>query len=75
MAYSGAGGKLIREKNLKSKISWHCPFEQSRRRREMKGQLEDNYNRLQLHEEDLVLSFKLFFSMHSSRRAPTTKHG
>ncbi len=24
--YSGAWGKLIHEKNLKSKISWHCPF-------------------------------------------------
>jgi len=26
MGYSGAGGKLIYEKNLKSKILWHCPF-------------------------------------------------
>jgi hypothetical protein len=26
MGYSGALGKLIHEKNLKSKISWHCPF-------------------------------------------------
>jgi hypothetical protein len=26
MEYSGAGGKLIREKNQKQKISWHCPF-------------------------------------------------
>ncbi len=26
MGYSGAGGKLIHEKNLKQKISWHCPF-------------------------------------------------
>ncbi len=25
MVYSGAWGKLIHEKNLKSKISWHCP--------------------------------------------------
>jgi hypothetical protein len=25
MGYSGAGGKLIHEKNQKSKISWHCP--------------------------------------------------
>ncbi len=24
--YSGAGGKLIDEKNQKQKISWHCPF-------------------------------------------------
>ncbi len=24
--YSGAWGKLINEKNQKSKISWHCPF-------------------------------------------------
>ncbi len=24
--YYGAGGKLIREKNQKQKISWHCPF-------------------------------------------------
>ncbi len=24
--YSGAGGKLIHEKNQKQKISWHCPF-------------------------------------------------
>ncbi len=26
MVYSGAGGKLIHEKNPKSKILWHCPF-------------------------------------------------
>jgi hypothetical protein len=26
MGYSGAGGKLTQEKNLKSKISWRCPF-------------------------------------------------
>jgi hypothetical protein len=26
MGYSGAGGKLIDEKNQKQKISWHCPF-------------------------------------------------
>ncbi len=26
MKYSGAGGKLIHEKNQKQKISWHCPF-------------------------------------------------
>ncbi len=26
MGYSGAGGKLIDEKNQKKKISWHCPF-------------------------------------------------
>ncbi len=28
MDYSGAGGKLIHEKNQKQKISWHCPFKQ-----------------------------------------------
>ncbi len=26
MVYLGAWGKLIHEKNLKSKIPWHCPF-------------------------------------------------
>jgi hypothetical protein len=26
MGYSGAWRKLIHEKNMKSKISWHCPF-------------------------------------------------
>ncbi len=26
MVYSGAWGKLIHEKNQKSKILWHCPF-------------------------------------------------
>ncbi len=26
MEYTGAGGKLIHEKNQKQKISWHCPF-------------------------------------------------
>jgi hypothetical protein len=31
MAYSGAWGKLIHEKNLKRKISWHCPFKSSAR--------------------------------------------
>jgi hypothetical protein len=30
MGYSGAGGKLIHEKNKKQKISWHCPFKQLR---------------------------------------------
>ncbi len=29
MEYSGAGGKLIHEKNQKQKISWHCPFKSS----------------------------------------------
>ncbi len=29
MEYSGAGGKLIHEKNQKQKISWHCPFKVS----------------------------------------------
>jgi hypothetical protein len=28
MVYSGDWGKLIHEKNQKSKISWHCPFKQ-----------------------------------------------
>ncbi len=28
MGYSGAGGKLIHEKNQKQKISWHCPFKE-----------------------------------------------
>ncbi len=27
MEYSGAGGKLIHEKNQKQKISGHCPFQ------------------------------------------------
>ncbi len=26
MVYSEAWGKVIYEKNQKSKISWHCPF-------------------------------------------------
>jgi hypothetical protein len=26
MVDSGAWGNMIHEKNLKSKISWHCPF-------------------------------------------------
>ncbi len=26
MGYSGAGGKLMHEKNQKQKLSWHCPF-------------------------------------------------
>ena len=26
MGYSGACRKLVQEKNLKLKISWHCPF-------------------------------------------------
>ncbi len=26
MLLSGAWGKAIHEKNLKQKISWHCPF-------------------------------------------------
>ncbi len=30
MGYSGAGGKLIHEKNQLQKISWHCPFKKSR---------------------------------------------
>ncbi len=29
MDYSGAGGKLIHEKNQKQKISWHCPFKRT----------------------------------------------
>ncbi len=29
MVYSGAWGKLIHEKNQKSKLSWHCPLKSS----------------------------------------------
>ncbi len=29
MLFSGAWGKMIHEKNLKQKISWHCPFKDS----------------------------------------------
>ena len=29
MQYSGAGGKLIHQKNQKQKNSWHCPFKQT----------------------------------------------
>ncbi len=29
MEYSGAGGKLIHEKNQRQKISWHCPFKKT----------------------------------------------
>ncbi len=29
MGDSGAGGKLIDEKNQKRKISWHCPFKET----------------------------------------------
>jgi hypothetical protein len=28
MEFSGAGGKLIHEKNQKQKISWQCPFKE-----------------------------------------------
>ncbi len=30
MGYSGAGGKLIHEKNQKQKILWQCPFNASK---------------------------------------------
>jgi hypothetical protein len=30
MDYSGAGGKLIHEKNKKQKILWHCPFKDTK---------------------------------------------
>ncbi len=36
MEYSGAGGKLIHEKNQKQKISWHCPFKE---RQQQQGSL------------------------------------
>ncbi len=29
IGHSGAGGKLIHEKNQEQKISWHCPFKYS----------------------------------------------
>ncbi len=29
IGYSGAGGKLIHEKNQEQKISWHCPFKEA----------------------------------------------
>ncbi len=31
--YSGAGGKLIHQKNQKQKISWHCPFKRLREKK------------------------------------------
>ncbi len=37
MGYSGAGGKLIDEKNQKQKISWHCPFKGIKLKEKAKG--------------------------------------
>ncbi len=39
MGYSGAGGKLIHEKNQKQKISWHCPFKCIYRKKQACNQL------------------------------------
>ncbi len=39
MGYSGAGGKLIDEKNQKQKISWHCPFKLALRSDRAEGEL------------------------------------
>ncbi len=40
MEYSGAGGKLVHEKNLKQKISWHCPFKPERRGEGQQGRVQ-----------------------------------
>ncbi len=37
MLLSGAWGKVIHEKNLKQKISWHCPFNSAGRRWKFQG--------------------------------------
>jgi hypothetical protein len=44
MGYSGAGGKLIHEKNQKQKISWHCPFKLRRKSRSTIPLSGDNNN-------------------------------
>ncbi len=44
MWYSGAGGKLIHEKNRKQKISWHCPLKVGNGRDVCKN-MDDNDSR------------------------------
>ncbi len=41
MECSGAGGKLIDEKNQKRKISWHCPFKERDRLKTDKNQRKE----------------------------------
>ncbi len=49
MEYSGAWGKLIHEKNLTSKISWHCPF-----KRTVCFSLSENTSELHSYSERLL---------------------
>jgi hypothetical protein len=42
MEYTGAGGKLIHEKNQKQKISRHCPFKGRRSCANSRGALQIN---------------------------------
>ncbi len=53
MEYSGAGEKLIHEKNQKQKISWHCPFK-----------FEVYYNRIYTIVCHLLLLFNTYFQQH-----------
>ncbi len=39
--FSGAWGKVIHEKNLKQKISWHCPFEEIIKIASVSGQYQN----------------------------------
>jgi hypothetical protein len=50
MQYSGAGKKLIHQKNQKQKISWHCPFKLSQVRAQLSvSNAVWSYDALEIH--------------------------
>ncbi len=59
MLIVGAWGKVIHEKNLKQKVSWHCPFKEegeegfSTRSTTANEQNEQNFQTTELHPKKM----------------------
>jgi hypothetical protein len=60
MECSGAGGKLIHEKNQKQKISWHCPFKVNTTYKLKSG---TNLQKIRPSTKLIMCSYKKIFAM------------
>ncbi len=59
MVYSGAWGKLIREKNQKSKILWHSPFKERQQQQEclpQSGGKQQQWQKQQQQQASLMMA-------------------
>jgi hypothetical protein len=80
MLLSGAWGKVIHEKNLKQKISWHCPFKclQIRAQATLASGIDSLESIPRLHsmknEDDFFLLKRIYSSLNYQRNKDEAKY-